>query len=220
MQILDGLALVFQEGMRHQLLLQKAVWTHLQICTIAMLIAAAAGLPLGFACSRNRLLSDIVLGGLGTLYTIPSLAMLAILVPWLGLGKPSAILALVLYAQFILLRSMVSGLNSVDFSAVEAARGLGLSAVQIFRRVEAPMAMPIWINGLRNATLTTLSIATTAAWINAGGLGTLIFDGLSQNNIAKILMGALLISGLSLLLDYGLKAVEIEATQIANGELA
>jgi osmoprotectant transport system permease protein len=136
------------------------------------------------------------------------------------LGKPSAILALVLYAQFILLRSMVSGLKSVDFSAVEAARGLGLSAIQIFCRVEAPMAMPIWINGLRNATLTTLSIATTAAWINAGGLGTLIFDGLSQNNSTKILTGALLISGLSLLLDYGLKAAEIEATQIANGELA
>lgn len=198
----------------------KALFEHMDLCLLSLAIASGIAFPLGLLIARNRLLSDVVLGGLGTLYTIPSLAMLAILVPWLGLGKPSAILALVLYAQFILLRSMVSGLKSVDFSAVEAARGLGLSAIQIFCRVEAPMAMPIWINGLRNATLTTLSIATTAAWINAGGLGTLIFDGLSQNNAAKILTGALLISGLSLLFDYGLKAVEIEATQIANGELA
>lgn len=198
----------------------KALFEHVDLCLLALTIASGIAFPVGLLVARNPLFSNIVLGGLGMLYTIPSLAMLAILIPWLGLGKPSAIVALVLYAQFIMLRSVVSGLRSVDFSTLEAARGLGLNSFQVFCRVEAPVAMPVWINGLRNATLTTLSIATTAAWINAGGLGTLIFDGLSQNNIAKILTGALLISALSLIFDAGLKAVETEATRIANGELA
>ena len=198
----------------------KALFEHMDLCLLSLLIASGIAFPTGLLVARNRIGLNITQAGLGLLYTVPSLAMLAMLVPWLGLGKPSAIVALVLYAQYILLRSVISGLQAVDSAMLDAARGLGLSATQIFWRIEAPIAMPVWINGLRNATLATLSIATTAAWINAGGLGTLIFDGLSQNNMTKIMTGAVLISALSLLFDFGLKAVETESTRIAQGELS
>lgn len=201
-------------------LILRAIVEHIDLCLLSLGIACAIAFPLGILTARKRLLSEGVLSVLGVVYTIPSLAMLAILVPIFGLGKGSAIVALVIYAQFILLRHVVVGLRSVDRASIEAARGLGLTWVQVFTTLEAPMAMPIWINGLRNATLATLSIATIAAWINAGGIGALIFDGLSQNNSAKILTGAILISALSLIFDYLLKSVETEAAQIANGEIS
>lgn len=198
----------------------KAIVEHIDLCLLSLAIACAIAFPLGILTARRQLLSEGLLSVLGVVYTIPSLAMLAILVPIFGLGKGSAIVAIVIYAQFILLRHVVMGLRSVDQASIEAARGLGLTPVQVFTTLEAPMAMPIWINGLRNATLATLSIATIAAWINAGGIGALIFDGLSQNNSAKILTGALLISALSLIFDYLLKSVETEAAQIASGEVS
>lgn len=197
--------------------LLNCLMEHIDLCLTALLMGCAIAFPTGLLMHRNRWLADISMALLGILYMVPSLAMLAILVPLLGLGKRSAIVALVIYAQFILLRHMVLGLRSVEASSLEAAKGLGLTAWQSFMLLEAPMAMPIWINGLRNATLSTLSTATIAAWINAGGLGTLIFDGLSQNNPAKILTGAVLISGLSLLFDSLLKTVEQESAQIAQG---
>lgn len=195
-----------------------ALVEHIDLCLVSLAVATGIAFPLGIWLARLPRLSEGMLTALGALYTIPSLAMLAILVPLLGLGKGSAITALVLYAQFILLRSVILGMRSIDRASIEAAQGLGLSPLRIFTLLEAPMAMPLWINGLRHATLSTLSIATTAAWIHAGGLGTLIFEGLSQNNMGKILAGALLISALALCFDSLLKAVENEAAIIASGQ--
>lgn len=195
-----------------------ALVEHIDLCLVSLAVATGIAFPLGIWLARLPRLSEGMLTALGALYTIPSLAMLAILVPLLGLGKGSAITALVLYAQFILLRSVILGMRSIDRASIEAAQGLGLSPLRIFTLLEAPMAMPLWINGLRHATLSTLSIATTAAWIHAGGLGTLIFEGLSQNNMGKILAGALLISALALCFDSLLKTVENEAAIIASGQ--
>lgn len=198
--------------------LLAATVEHIDLCLVSLALACGVAFPLGVWLARKPKLSDPMLTALGALYTIPSLAMLAILVPLLGLGRGSAIVALVLYAQFILLHSVILGMQSVDRASIEAAQGLGLSPLRIFTLVEAPMAMPVWISGLRHATLSTLSIATTAAWIHAGGLGTLIFEGLSQNNTGKILAGAVLISALALCFDTLLKAVENEAAVIAAGQ--
>jgi osmoprotectant transport system permease protein len=195
----------------------KSLIEHIDLCLLSLSIALSIAFPLGLIIADKPRLSDTFLSLWGIIYTIPSLAMLALLIPLLGLGKSSAIVALVIYSQFILLRQVVLGLQSVEASSIEAAKGLGLTPLQIFMMLKVPMALPLWINGLRNATLTTLSIATTAAWINAGGLGTLIFEGLSQNNTGKILMGASLISGLALCFDQLLNWVEMESVQIAQG---
>lgn len=195
----------------------RALVEHIDLCLIALTIGSVIAFPAGLLLARCKWLADLSLTALGMLYTVPSLAMLAVLVPVLGLGKGSAIVALVIYAQFILLRNVLLGLRSIDPASLEAARGLGLTSWQIFRMLEAPMAMPTWVSGLRNATLSTLSTATVAAWINAGGLGALIFEGLSQNNPSKILVGAVLISGLALLFDFLLRTVEQESAQIAKG---
>ncbi len=194
-----------------------ALLEHIDLSLMSLLIASALAFPTGILIAQSRRLTEGLLTLLACLYTIPSLAMLALLVPWLGLGKSAAMAALIIYAQFILLRHVVLGLQSVEHSTIEAARGLGMTEGQIFLKLKVPMALPLWINGLRNATLTTLSIATNAAWINAGGLGTLIFNGLAQNNLEKILTGALLISGLSLIFDYSLKTAEAEALRNALG---
>lgn len=198
--------------------MMRTVMEHIDLCLISLGIASLIAFPLGILLARHKLVANISLTMLGMVYTIPGLALLAMLVPIFGLGKGSAIFALVVYAQFILLRNVVLGFQSVETSSLEAAKGLGLTRFQTFVLLEVPMAMPVWINGLRIATLTTLSTATTAAWINAGGLGTLIFDGISQNNPPKILAGAILISVLALVFDYLLKAVEQEALQLASGQ--
>lgn len=191
---------------------------HVELCLMAMGIAIVTAFPAGIILRRFHLLSEMVVLIFGTLYTIPSLAMLAMLIPFSGLGKGSAVFALVIYAQFILIRHVILGLKSIDPVLLEAGRGMGLTALQLFRLLEIPQALPIWLSGLRIATLSTIGIATMAAWINAGGLGTLIFEGLSQNNTSRIVMGAILISSLSLWLDQILRQFESEAYRASQGD--
>jgi osmoprotectant transport system permease protein len=143
--------------------------------------------------------------------------MLAFMVIVFGLGQISAIVAMVLYAQFILIRHFVLGLQSIDASTVEAARAMGFTFWQRLLWVEAPLALPVWLSGIRLAALSTVSIAVIAAWINAGGLGTLIFEGLSQNNLPKIWGASVLIVLLSLWLQSTLEGFEAWALAKAEG---
>jgi osmoprotectant transport system permease protein len=124
-----------------------------------------------------------------------------VLVLVLGLGFWTAVLALAAYAQMILVRNIAAGIDGVDSAIVEAARGSGMSSWQVFWRVERPLAMPVAIAGLRIATVSIIGIACVAAWIGAGGLGTLIFAGIDQQNIPKAVSGALAAVVLALAAD-------------------
>lgn len=197
--------------MSHHLELLRALIEHIELSATSLFVACLIALPLGYWLSRSQGLSNTVIGALGLLYAVPSMALLALLVPIFGLGNTSAIVALVVYAQFILVRNVVLGFRSIDPVIVEVGRGMGLSALQLFRKVELPLALPMLIGGLRIATASVIAIASLAAWINAGGLGSILFEGIYQNHIPKILWGSLLVSGLGLTMEFLLLDLEKHA---------
>jgi osmoprotectant transport system permease protein len=181
---------------------------HLQLTAIALVIALVIAIPLGILITNVRELTLPVLVVLGVIYTIPSLALLAFLIPWLGLGRQPAVVVLAAYAQLALVRNIVAALRGVDAAILEAARGVGMNAGQVFWRVRLPLALPVLVAGFRIALVTTISLATVTAWINAGGLGSLLFDGISRNYPSEILAGTIAITILALSADVLLRLVE------------
>jgi osmoprotectant transport system permease protein len=151
------------------------------------------------------------------LYTIPSLSLLVLLIPISGLSTTTAIVALVVYAQLILVRNTLTGLVGVDARIVEAATGMGMSAMQRLWRVELPLASPVILAGVRIATVSTIGIATIAAFINAGGLGVLLFEGVRTSNYDKIVAGAFAVSVLAISANWGLRAVELQLERRVRG---
>jgi osmoprotectant transport system permease protein len=181
---------------------------HLILVLVSLAVALIIALPLGVIAARNPRAGSLILGVSGVLYTIPSLALLALLVAAIGLGPVTAIVALVIYAQMVLVRGVVAGLRGVDPALVDAARGLGLTPRQTLLRVEFPAALPVVLGGVRIAAVTLVALATVAAWIQAGGLGVLLFEGLRTDNPAKIVAGALASAALAILADLALRVVE------------
>lgn len=142
------------------------------------------------------------------IYSIPSLAVFALLIPLTGLGKKTAIIVLVIYNQYLLLRNFVTGINEVDPAVVEAARGIGLTDMQILFKVQVPLAKVALYAGIRLAVVSTIGISTIASAINAGGLGDLLFEGLRTMNLVKVFWGSLLSAGLAILVNGLLRSVE------------
>lgn len=196
------------------------VLEHLQIVSMVLIISVAVAVPLSLLLYHFRTLSTVVMAVLGALYAIPSLAFFAILIPLCGLGKPTAVTVLVVYIQFILVRNILAGFRSVDPAVLEAGRGMGLSGIQLFFKVQLPLAMPALLGGLRLAVISTIGMATIAASIGAGGLGTLLFDGLRMNYPVKIVWGTVLASALSLIAKKILLLFENRALKKTRGEAA
>lgn len=193
---------------------------HIILTGSALLIAMLIALPLGVLIARVRWLRAPVLSVLGIIYTIPSLALLVMLIPMFGLGFVPALIALVAYAQLILVRNILVGLGGVDSALIEAARGMGMNAWQRFWRVEFPLALPLIIAGLRLAAISTIGIGTIAAYINAGGVGTLLFRGVDSGNRRLIVAGALAIAGLAVAVNGVLRLAERRATRAVHGDEA
>ncbi|MBP1466620.1 ABC transporter permease [Candidatus Chloroploca sp. M-50] len=176
---------------------------HLWLTLSALAIALVIAVPTSILLVRIPRLRGPVLGLLGVLYTIPSLSLLVLLIPLLGLGYWPAVVTLVIYAQLVLVRNLVVGLTEIDAAILEAANGMGMNGWQRLIIVEFPLALPLLLAGLRIATLSTIGIATIAAFINAGGLGMLLFDGVRSSNQEKIVAGAIAVS----LLAFGANAL-------------
>jgi osmoprotectant transport system permease protein len=181
---------------------------HVVLVAVSLAIALAIALPLGVLVARRPRVGSIVLTALNVIYTIPSLALLAILVAVLGLGTPTAIVALVAYAQMILVRNVAVGLRGVSPAALDAADGLGFTKTARLLRIELPLALPAIVGGIRIATVALIGIATIAAWIDAGGLGTLVFEGLHADDMDKIIAGSLAAVVLALAADLALRVAE------------
>jgi len=194
-------------------LLGEQLWLTVAALTLAALIA----LPLGVLAARNRRARGPVLAILGIIYTIPSLALFVLLIPLLGLGFVPALIALVAYAQIIMVRNITVGLLGIDAAVLEAARGIGMTVWQCFWRVEIPLASPVILAGVRVAVLTTISIGTLAAFINAGGLGTLLFMGVSQSHPDKIIAGAIGVTALALAANALMRALEGRVIKTVRG---
>jgi osmoprotectant transport system permease protein len=192
----------------HPSVVGRRLEEHVILVVVSLAIALVIALPLGVIAARRPRIGAPILGITGALYTVPSLALLALLVAANGLGPSTAIIALVVYAQMILIRGVVAGLRGVDPALVDAARGLGLTPWQTLLRVEFPAALPVMLGGVRVAAVTLVALATVAAWIDAGGLGVLLFEGIHTDDPAKIVAGSIAAAALAIGADLALRACE------------
>ena len=169
----------------------KAVFTHIELVLISVGIGVVIAVPLGILLSRHKGAAKYVLSIAGVVQTIPGLVLLGIMLILMGIGKPPAITALSLYAILPILRNTYTGILEVDKHCIEAARGIGMSQKQILFQVELPLAMSAIVGGLRLSTVYIISWATLAGMIGAGGLGDMIWTGLSTYETKYILAGAI-----------------------------
>lgn len=174
------------------------VGEHLQLAFSALGLALAAGLPLGILAAQASRLRGAVLSLAGIGRTLPSLAVLMLLLPWLGVGTTPAIVALALLAIPPIVISVDLGIRGVSAAALDAAAGMGMTSVQRFGRVVVPLALPVSFVGLRTATTETIASATLATFIGAGGLGDEIVRGLQTDDAALLFIGAALVAALAL----------------------
>ncbi|HBE77568.1 MAG TPA: glycine/betaine ABC transporter permease [Firmicutes bacterium] len=195
-----------------------ALLEHLEIVGITIVLSILLAILLTLFIMRSRLLSQIAVSIFGIIYSIPSLALFALLIPLTGLGAGTAILVLLVYNQFILVRNILAGFDAVNPAVVEAAAGMGMSAWQSFWRIRFPLASPMIIAGIRIAIVSTIGIATIASTINAGGLGTILFDGLRTHNTEKLLWGTILASLLAVVANQLLSLVEKKTIKKIAGE--
>jgi osmoprotectant transport system permease protein len=181
---------------------------HVQLVGVSILVAMLIGIPLGILVTRLRWLENPVVGTTGVLYTLPSLALFAILIPYTGLGRTTVIVALILYSLLAIVRNTVAGIDGVPPATIDAARGMGMTDMQRLVMVELPLALPVILAGVRLATVAAVGIATVGALLGAGGLGRLIFDGIrsisTPRGVDRVIAGALVASALALAADWGL----------------
>ncbi|MFM1654301.1 ABC transporter permease [Brevibacillus sp. B_LB10_24] len=178
---------------------------HLVMCLIGVLLAIAVGVPLGIIMLRSPRLAVVIQTAAGVLQTIPSIALLLLIMVLFGLGKDTAILALFCYSLMPIIQNTYTGLKTVDPNLIEAGTGMGMTVFQLLMMVQLPLALPVLIAGIRVAMVVSVGIATIASFVGAGGLGDLILRGIATVDDMKILAGAipaaLLAIGADLLLD-------------------
>jgi len=194
------------QGRKGELL--SALLEHMQISFIALFFAVLISIPLGIYVTRHKRIAEGIIGVASVIQTIPSLALLGILIPLLGIGRVPAIIALVAYAVLPILRNTYTGIKEVDPSLIEAADAMGMNSRRRLIKVEIPLAMPVMMAGIRTAMVLIVGTATLAALIGAGGLGELILLGIDRNNAQLILLGAIPSALLAILFDYLLKKFE------------
>lgn len=202
---------VWQFFLGHQREIARATGEHLVLVLVSLAIAIAIGVPAGVLIVRHPRLRVFALGVASILQTIPSLALFGFLIPLPflgGIGKRTAIIALILYALLPILRNTFVGLTGIDPAVLEAAEAMGMTESQILWRVRLPLSLSVMMAGIRTATVITIGVATIAAAIGAGGLGTFIFRGVAMVSNAAILAGAIPAAILALLADGVLALVE------------
>ena len=180
----------------------KLTLEHITITVTAVSISTFIGVAVGILITRYKRAAAPVIGVAGILYTIPSLALFGMLIPFTGIGIKPTLIALVLYSQLALVRNTFVGIVNIDPAIREAGKGMGMSPWQFLRMVELPMALPVIMAGIRTAAVMNIGTATIAAYIGAGGLGWLIFRGIASVNTEQIVAGALPVTLLAIGVDY------------------
>ena len=202
---MNKLILTFLER-KNELL--SGIIEHIQISFIALIIALIIAIPLGIYLSYHKKLANIVIAINGVIQTIPSLAILALLIPLVGIGRKPAIIALILYALLPILHNTYTGITGVDPMYMVTSRALGMNKFQQLTKVQLPLAMPVIMTGVRTAAVLIIGTATLASLVGAGGLGKLILLGLDRNNNYLILLGAIPAALLAVLFDFLFKQLE------------
>ncbi|HLQ72396.1 MAG TPA: ABC transporter permease, partial [Bacillota bacterium] len=197
---------VFHE---RQDILAETIWEHLQISLITLVIAILIAVPLGLLLSRYVRFAEPIIGVAAVMQTVPSLAVLAFLIPVFGIGTKPAIVALTAYGLLPILRNTYTGIKEVDPSLKEAATGMGMNSFKRLTKVELPIAMPVIMAGIRTSMVLIVGTTTIAALIGAGGLGEIILLGLDRGaDVPLILLGAIPAALLAIGLDFILRGFE------------
>jgi osmoprotectant transport system permease protein len=181
--------------------LSSALIQHLQITGAALVLSIVIAFPLALIARRLPRLQGLILGSSTAIYTIPSLALFPLLVPFTGITRRTVVIGLALYALTILVRSMLAGLSGVPDEVRESATGLGYGAGRMLFRIELPLALPVMMAGLRVATVSTVALTTIGTLVSYGGLGNLIEDGVQNNFKAELLAASVLCVVLAFVLD-------------------
>ena len=193
---------------RHYDKLIQAVLEHFEIVGITLLISIALAFVISVLIMDHEKITSWVMRVWSMIYAIPSLALFALLLPVTGLGMQTAVLVLVIYNQFILVQSFTDGFTRSDRSILEAATGIGMTKGQIFRKVRLPLALDTMVAGIHISIISTIGIATIASTVGAGGLGTILFEGMRTQNVVKIIWGTVLSVAMVLGVNGILKLVE------------
>lgn len=191
---------------------------HLLISIIALVLGALVAVPLGILLTRSGKASRYVIGFVSVLQTVPSLALLALMIPLFGVGKLPAIISLFIYSLLPILRNTYIGINNVNENIVDSAKGMGMTESQLISKVKLPLAAPVIMSGIRLAGVYVIAWATLASYIGAGGLGDFIFNGLNVYDQEMIIWGTIPVTILALLSDFLLGKVESAVTPILTSE--
>ena len=183
-------------------------WEHFYISMIALALGVIIAVPIGILLSKSKFFSKIVLSITSVLQTVPSLALLAIMIPLFGVGKVPAVVALCIYSLLPILNNTFIGMRSVNGNTKGAGIAMGMTSLQSVLLVELPLAIPVIMSGIRLSAVYVISWATLASYIGAGGLGDYIFNGLNLYQAELIIGGAVIVTLLALLADFLLSKLE------------
>ena len=181
---------------------------HLKISGISIFIATVLGGILGIIISEYKKTSTLVLSITNFLYTIPSISLLGFLIPFSGIGNTTAVIALTIYALLSMIRNTYIGIDNIDPSIIESARGMGSTEFQILYKVKIPLATTVILAGFKNMVVMTIALAGIASFIGAGGLGVAVYRGITTNNSTLTIAGSLLIALLALIADFLIGEIE------------
>jgi osmoprotectant transport system permease protein len=184
------------------------LFQHLQLTLLSIFIATALGVPLGVLISYRRRMKKPVMGVANVVQAIPSIALLGFLIPILGIGEKPAVFMVVVYSLLPIIKNTVTGLSGINAETLEAAKGIGMTRIQVLTKVKLPLALPVIMAGVRISAVTSVGLVTLAAFIGANGLGYLIYSGIRTLNDYQILAGAVPACLLALLMDFLFSLVE------------
>ncbi|WP_211828496.1 ABC transporter permease [Kistimonas asteriae] len=190
---------------------------HIALVGVAVGLAIITGVPIGIAITQNQRAANVVLYLASVIITIPSIALFGVMMPVLslfgqGIGYVPAVIAVLLYSQLPIIRNTYTAINNVDPSLREAAKGIGMTTFQRLARVEIPLATPVIMAGVRTAVVMNIGVMAIATYIGAGGLGTFISRGITMTDPRQLITGALAVSLLAIVVDYGLLRLERRLT--------
>lgn len=194
----------------------NAVVTHLTISLQVVLASIIIGVLLGILCAKYEKSAKIISSNVNILRVIPSLALLVIMIPFLGIGRNAAIVALIIIAIPPIMINTAAGLLSIEPNVLETAKGMGMNSKQSFFNIELPLAYPLILTGVRTSAVETIASASIASYIGAGGLGDLIFTGLGVNKTEIVLLGGLSIAAISILVDLILAVYQAHVVRYMN----
>lgn len=195
--------------------LVRLIWEHLYISVISVSLGVLFAVPIGIWLTRiNDRVADLVISFVSILQSLPSLALLTLMIPLIGVGQVPAIVALFIYSLMPIMRNTYAGIQSVDEGMVDAAKGMGMTTIQLLQKVELPQAAPIIMAGIRLSTTYVIAWTTLASFIGAGGLGDFIFNGLNLYIPELIIGGTIPVTMIALLADFLLSRLEQRVTPI------